>query len=525
MLPITIGNRQKSSICTPIEVFCGRQSGELTINYTANYAAATAHSIITMSQTIAIPLWLVIVGGLLAASALLSRFLLPSVRWIWTRRINRITERINQRLALKIPPIARTKRQVIIDQLTYHPKVLKEVRAFCDREGVPYFEAMRKVEKFAREIVPAFNAFAYFGIGSRLAKRVARSLYRVRLGHANYKSLRAISSNASVVFVMNHRSNMDYLLVGYLASKGMALSYAVGEWARVWPIQQIIRSLGAYFVRRGSGDVLYRRVLECYVQIAIEGGSVQAIFPEGGLSRDGLLRPPKIGLLDYMLRSFPVDSERDIVFVPVALNYDRVLEDRTLLRDNDPQSEKRSGFAAIKTALSFTFSQFGLMLRGKWYRHGYACANFGEPISLRSYLKQQGWHPAQLDSNARTQKVTELANDLMMAVGRIVPVLPVSVMCKLFCDAPDQLLTEAELRPRIAALQSYYQSLGAHVYVPRSDPDYAVQVGLRMLVLRKLVVPLNGGYKLNPENANLVRYYANAISHLTEVPIWALKAA
>jgi len=210
----------------------------------------------------------------------------------------------------------------------------------------------------------------------------------------------------------------------------------------VWPIQQIIRTLGAYFVRRSSGDVLYRRVLERYVQMAVEGGAIQAVFPEGGLSRDGLLRKPKVGLFDYMLRSFDPDAvargKPDIVFVPVAINYDRVLEDRTLLRSADAATERGLGFTAVKQSLLFMFAQFGLMIRRKWYRFGYACANFGTPISLRDYLNERGWNPAKLDQADRAPVVQQLAADLLMAVGRIVPVLPVSVIAKIFVDAPNQ---------------------------------------------------------------------------------------
>ena len=57
-----------------------------------------------------------------------------------------------------------------------------------------------------------------------------------------------------MVFVVNHRSNMDYVLVAYLAAERTALSYAVGEWAQVWPLQTLIRSMGAYFIRRNSKD-------------------------------------------------------------------------------------------------------------------------------------------------------------------------------------------------------------------------------------------------------------------------------
>lgn len=478
-----------------------------------------------MSQTIAVPIWLALVVGLLALWAALARLLIPSVRWVWTRRINRLTERVNRRLALKIPPIARTKRDVLIDRLTHDPKVLREVAAYCEQQQVPYAIAMRRVEDYAREIVPAFNAYVYFRIGSSIAKRIVSLLYRVRLGHADYKRLRKMGANASVVFVMNHRSNMDYLLIGYLASKRMALSYAVGEWAKVWPIQQIIRTLGAYFVRRGSGDALYRRVLERYVQMAVEGGAVQAIFPEGGLSRDGLLRAPKVGLLDYMVRSFDPQGDRDIIFVPVAINYDRVLEDRTLLRSSDSQAESKSGLAAVSQTLRFIFSQLGLMIRRKWYRFGYACANFGTPLSLRAYLSERQWNPLQLDQTARAPHVQKLAVDLLTSVGRIVPVLPVSLIATIFVAAPKRPYSEEEIKIKALELQQHYQALGAHVYIPRDDAEYSVAVGLRMLTLRKLVIQDGNLLRINPDpefqSEKMLRYYAHAIAQLTAAPSWA----
>jgi len=148
---------------------------------------------------------------------------------------------------------------------------------------------------------------------------------------------------------MNHRSNMDYILATYLAAERTALSYAVGEWARIWPLQQLIRAMGGYFVRRNSGEPLYRRVLEVYVQMAADGGVPQAIFPEGRLSRDGVLGPPKLGLLGYLVRGFNPNTERDIVFIPVGINYDRVLEDRSLLRYATKLPRRGFAYTATKS--------------------------------------------------------------------------------------------------------------------------------------------------------------------------------
>jgi glycerol-3-phosphate O-acyltransferase len=134
-----------------------------------------------------------------------------------------------------------------------------------------------------------------------------------------------------VIFVMNHRSNMDYVLVTWLAAERSALAYAVGEWARVWPLRSLVRAMGGYFIRRRHNNALYRKVLARYVQMATEAGVTQAVFPEGGLSRTGGLGRPKLGLLSYLLDGFEPGASRDVVFVPVALNYDRVMEDRNLI--------------------------------------------------------------------------------------------------------------------------------------------------------------------------------------------------
>src|SRR6185295_1261620 len=104
--------------------------------------------------------------------------------------------------------------------------------------------------------------------------------------------------------------------------------------------------------------------LQRYVQMATEGGVPQAVYPEGGLSVDGRLRAPKLGLLDYMLKTFDPAGERDLVFVPVGINYDRVLEDRTLLLKLDAQRPRRGMAYAIGVTLTFAARQVWSILLG-----------------------------------------------------------------------------------------------------------------------------------------------------------------
>ncbi len=469
-----------------------------------------------MNDTVALPLWAAALLVLLAAWAALDRLFIPSVRWFIRRRANRLLEEINTRLRIRIQPFKLTKRAVLIDRLIYDPQVLEAADAHARQEEIPREVAMERVGRYAREIVPAFNAYAYFRFGYALAKNIARSLYRVRLGYSDEEGLAAVDPRSTVVFVMNHRSNMDYILVTFLAAEATALSYAVGEWARIWPLQTLLRAMGGYFVRRNSKDPLYRKVLERYVAMATAAGVTQAVFPEGGLSRDGKLRRPKLGILDYMLRSFDPAGERDLVFVPVGINYDRTLEDRSFLLDLDP-SRERKGNAVTNTA-RFVLKNLSLMARNKWHRFGYACVNFGTPVSAKAYLRERQLDLRGLEKEERCRRVEEFGGKLMEAVARVLPVVPVSVVATLFVRDPERSWSELELKAEVLRHLRELESRGAHVYVPRGDQDYAITVGLRMLTLRRLVDVAEGLYRARREEIPLLSYYARSIQHLVPEP-------
>jgi glycerol-3-phosphate O-acyltransferase len=467
-----------------------------------------------VTGSLTLPAWLAAALAALAAIALLDRLVVPGARWFMRRHALRVLDEVGRALPFEIPPFRLARRQVLVDRLMSDPAVLRAVAAHAAEHAVPLDVAAGRAEGYAREIVPAFNAYLYFRLGYALARRFARMLYRVRLGWSDEAGLAAVGRGSTVVFVMNHRSNMDYVLVAYLAARRAALSYAVGEWARVWPLQQLIRSMGAYFIRRRSDDALYRRVLERYVAMATEAGVTQAVYPEGGLTRDGALRPPRLGLLDYMVRGFDPAGERDLVFVPVGINYDRTLEDRTLLLDASPAPHHPGALRAAASTLRFVGRNLLLMARSRWHRFGYACVNFGTPVSMRAWCAERGVDFRGLGREARQARVAELGAALMVEVGRVIPVLPVSLAATVFLREGGTEWSELELKRRVAELVEEATAAGGHVYVPRRDMDYAVTVGVRMLTLRRLVLEKDGLFRANPDEAELLRYYANSIAHL-----------
>jgi glycerol-3-phosphate O-acyltransferase len=153
------------------------------------------------------------------------------------------------------------------------------------------------------------------------------------------------------------------------------------------------------------------------------------------------------------------------------------------------------------------------MLRGGWYRYGYVVVNFGTPISMRLYGKRCNVDFRNQDKKARMEKVQLLAQDLMLAVGRTIPVAPVSLVASVFVENPDKTFSKQEIKACVQSLISELEEHGVRVYIPRSDHDYTIEVGLRMLTLRHLVLAENNLFRAAPGEIKVLHYYANAIAH------------
>jgi glycerol-3-phosphate O-acyltransferase len=208
-----------------------------------------------------------------------------------------------------------------------------------------------------------------------------------------------------------------------------------------------------------------------------------------------------------------------VVFVPVGLNYDRVLEDRIQVAAAGLAPGERPRFAFNPLVLARFLARSGwLRLRGRWYRYGYACVGFGRPLSLRGYLRDRAIDLRALPAERRHAEIEHLGRRLMQEVGRVVPALPVSLVATAVLAAGERGLSSLELKGAVYDLIQDLARTGAHVHIPRHDQEYAVEVGLRMLLLRRMVLEEAGVYRANPKERALLAYYANAIAHLGAGP-------
>ena len=344
------------------------------------------------------------------------------------------------------------------------------------------------------------------------------NLIRVRLGAFEEASIYRVPQNATVVFVINHRSNMDYALAhsSLLWREHSDRRRPVGEWGHVVVLHSLIHTMGSYLFAAKFQPNL-SQVVGTLRLLAFASGATQAVFPEGGLTRDGKLRQPKLGLLSYMVAGFNAKATHDIVFVPVGINYDHVLEDELLTASASTPASERPQFSVPPLALTaWVANELWHRVRGTWKRYGYACVRVGHPLSLRDYLSQRSIDLRALSEEQRFAEIERLGQCLMREVGHVVPALPVPLVSTALLAAGQEGLSDLQVDDAVRDLMRRLELLGAYVLIP-SQGQQVGSVGLRMLMQRRLVTAEAGVYRLNRGAAVILTFYANSIAHLLTV--------
>lgn len=434
------------------------------------------------------------VGGALVTAAWVAggivvyEIVRSSVVHALARRLERNSARFVRDRNIRLDRYKFAGRSYVKGEVLNDSDLVKAIASAAAARGTSFDAVRDEVHGWLDEIVPAFNTFAYYRFGYVLARTVLNFAFETLVDEESFARAKAkIPEDAAVVYVFNHRSNADFVFASVALASSIALSYAVGEWARVWPLDALFRRFGAYFVRRGFRDPLYHATLAKYVQLIVRRGVTQGVFPEGGLSRDGALRPAKLGILDYIagLKADP-GFRRDVVFVPVGLNYDRVLEDRSLM------AERTGGAALGKDTLASRLRTGWLILRrlpstlvvnglraatGRTGRYGYAAVSFGDPVSLSSFLSALGEDVFTLPREARHERIARFAGILMAEISRRIPATPATAVAATLApsltasDGGSDALTVRELRTLLAEKLGEWRAAGRFIAQGREFHD------------------------------------------------------
>lgn len=451
--------------------------------------------------------WLIMAGAAVAAlgAAVLLR-----------RQADRLAARALLRHRARIDRFKLASRSHVRDRLMMDAEILAAVREHARETGVSDAAALKRARAYVNEIVPFFNVIAYFQIGYRLSRLALNFFYKVTVEFEDRTAIQQLPKNAVLLYLMNHRSNADYVLVGYALSGQVAISYAVGEWARAFPLEYLFKAFGAYFVRRRYRERLYHTVLERYVQLITRQGVTQGIFLEGGLTRDGRLRPPKIGLLDYVIGiAREAEYRRRLYVVPVAVNYDRVLEDRSLLLEL-ARSEGKPRPSLLRQCADVTHylgSNTVRLIGRRWKRYGRAAVVIGRPVPLEPWFAREK-DLFEVPRAERLARVQRLSDSIMSIIGELIPVTPVALACAAIQSIDADFIPRSQLLDRMTEMRDALVELNGRVIRADRDSAETFDRAWRMLRMRRILVRTGDGFSVMQRNRGLISYYANSIAHV-----------
>lgn len=436
------------------------------------------------------------------------------------RRVNRSALRSLRERGSNVNRFKLTSRRRIRETLMADEQIARAVQTDARDTGLSVPQVWRKVEQYIDEIVPFFSILAYYRFGYLVSRMLLNVFYKVSAEQHGKLGASTLPKDAIVVYLMNHRSNADYVVVGYVLTGQVAISYAVGEWARAFPLEYVFKSFGSYFIRRKFREPLYHKVLERYVQLITRNGVTQGIFPEGGLSRDGKLRSAKIGLLDYIIGVARDPEYRDRIYlVPVAINYDRVLEDRSLLRELAVTKGERTPPRSVQfgEVVRYLWWNAGRIVFRRWKRYGRAAVTIGDPVSLKPWFDEQdatGEGLFDIPRHERLAKVQSLCDEMMARIGAIIPVTPVTLACAAIQSLDSDFIPRDKLLQRMSDMRDVLAELNARTIRSEGPIEEIFDRAWKMLSMRRMLAESGDGYAVLPRGLGLTSYYANSIAHL-----------
>jgi len=432
------------------------------------------------------------------------------------RKVSRILRvHFRQRRIATVGPDL-SHRRTLVKQVLRAPAVRRAIDAEAGDDYRKQEVARRKAEKYALEIA-ADISYPTIRVLARFLKWLWNRIYDgIELNHM--ERVHEVARDKEVIYVPCHRSHIDYLLLGYLTHKeGLHLPHvAAGINLNIPLIGGILRRAGAFFLRRSfKGNRLYAAVFDAYIhQVLVKGYSME-YFVEGGRSRTGRLLPPKGGMLVMTVNSYVRDPQRPIVFVPIYIGYEKLIEGDAFINELGGAEKQKESLGGLIRSIRSLRDQFG-----KVY------VNIGEPIELERMLdaRQPDWREFDTENGERppwlTGVVDELGGEIMRRINSAASVTPISLLAYVLLATPkqkiglDELRRQLELSLKVLRRFRYSDS----VTMPDWTVDQIVEHGEKLEVISRTSHPMGDVVHMTEHNAVLMTYFRNNIMHLLAVP-------
>ncbi len=407
-------------------------------------------------------------------------------------------------------------RRTLVQGLIDEPQVRQAIADVVETDAIPLAKAQQQALKYANEIASDYS-YATIRFLELLLSWFWNKLYEgIKVAHL--EQVQDAAQGHEVIYVPCHRSHIDYLLLSYLLFRnGLTPPHiAAGINLNMPVIGSLLRRGGAFFMRRTfKGNPLYTAVFNQYLHTLFSRGFPVEYFVEGGRSRTGRMLQPKTGMLAMTLSSYLRTSRLPILFVPVYIGYERVLEGRTYLGELRGASKKKESIFDIFKVISALKLRFGTV-----------AVNFGEPIRLSEFLDQQqpDWRSDNQPPHYRPEWLNNVTRQLGERIARhlndAAAINPVNMVAlallstsRLALDQP----TLAQVLDLLLALQRRVP-YSPHATLPEGDGQALIDYVVSMDLLAVQSDALGKILFLNEQNAVLMTYYRNNILHIFALP-------
>ncbi len=347
------------------------------------------------------------------------------------------------------------------------------------------------------------------------SRRLWRRLYDgVEVHHAN--ELAKVAPGKGLVYLPNHRSHVDYLLLSYLVhAQGLAPPHiAAGANLNFPVVGPLLRRGGAFFLRRSfKGEPLYAAVFREYLHAMLAKGFPIAYFIEGGRSRSGRTLAPKGGLLGMTVESFMREHPRPLLLVPVHFSYEKLLEGRTLVAELEGQPKEGESLGALVR-----------VARNLRREYGSVHVNFGAPLSIDQFLDREapGWHALQGDEqrDAARRLTPLLGREMAQRINSAVVINPINLFAMAIVPSPRQALDERGLAQQIDWLKTIASRLpySPDAVLTAHDPAVAIAQALQLGFAKRVAHPLGDIIAVPDKEVSAVNYLRNNVLHAYALP-------
>ena len=347
---------------------------------------------------------------------------------------------------------------------------------------------------------------------SRLWDRMGRWLtrsYEVDVDTSRLAELAELGREHSLVFLPNHRSYLDPLVLrAATVGHGFPSNYTLGGInLAMWPLSELGKRSGLIFIRRSSrDDPVYPAMLRLYLGFLLRQHANLEWYFEGGRTRTGKLRPPRMGVLRYLVDAFRAngDDGDDTYLVPVSIVYDQQHEVSAL-------SQEESGGSKAPESLTWLYR----FARAQGRRRGRVHVRFGPPLSLREALADAG---SRAETDDLTAVVPRVAFEVAHRINAATPITPAALVTFGLLDNDGRAMTLAEtlgvLEPLVAYVRRRQLPLTADVDLGRPE---GLRKALATLVREGVVVEYAGGlepvYSIAPDRQHEAAFYRNTVTH------------